>query len=160
MRYLVFLVLIFSSCARNTEDPLVAQMRLRKMQTRTYVGATAKSVAKELLAIMQDEGFMVKNVNAELGLITAERDTNIEKFSSKFWAYVFSGKQATWKKHSLIEITSNITEEKGNTKVRINLLLRVFDNFGRIVDVEQVLEEEAYVDFFNKVQRGLVTNRQ
>ncbi len=134
-------------------------MRLRKMQTRTYVGTTARSVAKELLAILQDEGFMVKNVNAELGLITAERDSNIEKFASKFWAYVFSGKQATWKKHSLVEITSNITEEKGNTKVRINLLLRVFDNFGRIVDVEQVLEEEAYVDFFNKVQRGLVSNR-
>jgi len=134
-------------------------MRLRKMQTRTYVGTTARSVAKELLAILQDEGFMVKNVNAELGLITAERDNNIEKFASKFWAYVFSGKQATWKKHSLVEITSNITEEKGNTKVRINLLLRVFDNFGRIVDVEQVLEEEAYVDFFNKVQRGLVSSR-
>lgn len=134
-------------------------MRLRKMQTRTFVGATPKAVAKELLAILQDEGFMVKNVNAELGLITAERDTNVEKFSSKFWAYILSGRQATWKKHSLVEITSNITEEKGKTKIRINLLLREFDNHGRIVDVHQVLEEEAYVDFFEKVQNGLILNR-
>lgn len=129
------------------------------MQTRTFVDTTPKAVAKELLAILQDEGFMVKNVNAELGLITAERDTNVEKFSSKFWAYILSGRQATWKKHSLVEITSNITEEKGKTKIRINLLLREFDNHGRIVDVHQVLEEEAYVDFFEKVQRGLIVNR-
>lgn len=156
MRYII-LLLLFVSCARHTEDPLVAQMQLRKMQTRTYVGTSSKAVAKELLAVLQDEGFMVKNVNAELGLITAERDTNIEKLSSKFWAYVFSGKQASWKKHSLIEITSNITEEKGKTKIRINLLLREFDNFGRIIDVHQVLEEEAYEGFFNKMQRGLIS---
>lgn len=129
------------------------------MQTRTFVGTTSKSVAKELLAILQDEGFMVKNVNAELGLITAERDTNIEKFSSKFWAYILSGRQGTWRKHSLVELTSNITEESGKTKIRINLLLRVFDNQGKIIDVHQVLEEEAYVDIFDKMQRGLIVNR-
>jgi len=127
------------------------------MQTRTYVGSNSKEVAKELLAILQDEGFMVKNVNAELGLITAERDSDIEKFRSKFWAHVFSGKQATWKKHSLVEITSNITEDKGNTKIRVNLMIRVFDNLGRVIDVHQVLDEKVYIDFFNKVQRGLVS---
>lgn len=158
LRYLILILVLFSSCARSGDDPVIAQMRLRKMQTRTFVGATAKAVSKELLAVLQDEGFIVKNVSNELGLITAERDTNIEKLSSKFWAYVFSGKKARWNKHSLIEITSNISEEPGKTKIRINLLLRVFDNLGRIVDVHQVLEEEAYIDFFNKVQRGLLVH--
>lgn len=59
----------------------------------------------------------------------------------------------------MIEITSNITEEVGKTKLRINLLVRVFDNLGRVVDVHSVEDEKVYADFFSKVQRGLVMNQ-
>ncbi len=110
-----------------------------------------------MLAVLQDEGYMVKNVSGDLGLVTAERNTHIEKFGSKFWAYVFSGKRARWKKHSLIEITSNVTEDHANTKLRINFLVRVYDNLGRVVDVHQILDEEPYTEFFNKVQKGLLS---
>lgn len=126
------------------------------MQTHTFVGHNAKTVLKEIISVLQDEGFMVKNINGEIGVLTAERDTNIEKFSSKFWAYIFSGKTARWKKQSVVELTTNITEEGEKTRVRINFLVRVFDNLGRVVDVHQVFEEEAYMDFFNKVQKGLL----
>ncbi len=126
------------------------------MQTRTFVGHDSQVVSKELLSVLQDEGYMVKNVSNDLGVITAELDTNIEKFSSKFWATVFSGKRARWKKHSVVELTTNITEKQGNTQVRVNYLMRTFDNLGRIVDVHQILEDEAYLDFFNKIQKGLL----
>ncbi len=128
------------------------------MQTRIFAGADAKTVMKEIIAVLQDEGFMIKNVSNEIGLLTAERDINIEKISSKFWAYIFSGKHARWKKHSLIEITTNVTEEQGQTKMRINFLVRVFDNLGRMIDVHQVLDEEAYQEFFNKIQKGILTS--
>ncbi|NGX37315.1 MAG: hypothetical protein K1000chlam2_00469 [Chlamydiae bacterium] len=159
MRILIlFILVIFTGCGRHSEDTVVTQMRVRTMQTRTYVGQEAKKVSKEVIAVLQDQGYMVKNISHELGVITAELDTNIEKFSSKFWSYLFSGKNARWKKHSVVEITSNITEEQGRTKVRINLLVRVFDNLGRVVNIHQILEEEAYTDFFNQVQKGLLNN--
>lgn len=126
------------------------------MQTKTFVGYDAKTVTKEIISVLQDEGFMLKNLSGDLGVITAERDSNIEKFGSKFWAYVFSGKRARWKKQSVIEVTMNITEEQGKTKVRINYLVRILDNLGRLVDVHQVYDEPIYTDFFNKVQRGLL----
>ena len=72
------------------------------MQTRSFVGYDAKTVIKEVIAVLQDEGYIVKNINTEVGLLTAECDLDIEKFSSKFWATIFSGKRARWKKHSLI----------------------------------------------------------
>lgn len=152
---LLFMLFLLASCARQ-EDPLVAQIRLRKMQSRTYVGHNAKGLIKEVMAILQDEGYMVKNVSTDIGLITAECDTNIEKFSSKFWAYLFSGRKARWKKHSVVELTANITEEENQSKIRVNYLVRVFDNRGRVVDVHQVLEDEVYLAFFNKIQRGLL----
>ena len=159
MRGLILLILIaLTSCGRHAEDSIVAQMRVRNMQSRTFAFQDSKKVSKEVIAILQDQGYMVKSVSHELGVITAELDTNIERFSSKFWAYLFSGKNARWKKHSVVEITSNITEDQGRTKVRINLLVRVFDNLGRVVNVHQILDEQAYIDFFNQLQRGLLAS--
>lgn len=129
------------------------------MQTRTFVNHDAKAVMKEVISVLQDEGFMLKNVSGELGILTAERDANIEKFSSKFWAYIFSGKRARWKKQSVLEITTNVTEDKAKTRVRINFLLRILDNLGRVVDIQQIYDEEVYNDFFNKVQKGLLANQ-
>ena len=126
------------------------------MQTRTYVGHDGRSVSNEVIQILQDEGYMVKNVSTDIGLITAELDTNIEKFGSKFWAVIFSGRNARWKKHSVIEMTANITEAESQSKIRVNYLVRVFDNLGRVIDVHQVLEDEIYIDFFNRIQRGLL----
>ncbi len=161
LRYLTLLLLcfLFSTGCSRYEDPAVAQARVRNMQTRTFVGAELTAVMKQTIATFQDEGFMVKHANTDVGLITAELDTNIERLSSKFWAHIFSGRQARWRKHSVIEITSNITEEVGKTKLRINLLVRVFDNLGRVVDVHSVEDEKVYADFFSKVQRGLVMNQ-
>jgi hypothetical protein len=152
-----FLLLLQTSCIRKQEDPVVTQMRVRAMQTRTFVGHDQKTVMKEMLAVLQDQGYIVKNVSNELGILTAELDINIEKISSKFWAYLFSGRAARWKKHSVIELTSNSFEENGNTKLRINFLIRIFDNLGRVVDVHQILEDGAYLEFFNKLQKGLLS---
>jgi hypothetical protein len=157
LRYLALITLIlFSSCAR-TVDPDVAQLHMRHLQTHTYVGYDAKTVTKEIIGSLQDEGYMIKNASHDIGLLTAEKDINIEKFSSKFFAYLFSGRKARWKKHSQLELTTNITEKGEKTKVRVNFLVRIFDNKGRIVDVKQVLDEEIYEAFFTKLQKGLLS---
>jgi len=133
-------------------------MRVRTLQTHTFVGYDTKTITKEIISTLQDDGYMIKNASTEIGLLTAEQDINIEKFSSKFFAYLFSGRRARWKKHSVVELTTNITEKEGKTKVRVNYLIRVFDNGGRVVDVHQILDEEIYTDFFTKIQKGLLTN--
>lgn len=136
-------------------DPKVVQMQKRIMQTRTYVNCDAKKVMKEVLAVLQDEGYMVKNISHDLGVITAERNFNIEKFGSKFWAYITPGK-SRWKKHTVIELTTHISEKENRVDLRVNFLVRIFDNYGRVVDVYPVLEERAYKDFFNKMQAGIL----
>ena len=159
-RILPIVLLTLVSCARNQDDSALSQMRVRSMQTHSFVGYSSREVTKEILSVLQDEGYMIKSVSSELGLLTAELDTNIEKFSSKFWSSVFKGKQARWKKHSLLEMTSNISEEGENTKVRINYLVRVYDNLGRIVDVHQIFDERAYQEFYIKVQKGLFSKQR
>lgn len=134
-------------------------MKLRKMQSRTYLGCDSRVIAKEVIQLLQDEGYMVKNVNTDIGLITAELNTNIETFGSKFWAVVFRGKRARWKKHSVVEITANISEGSNQSKIRVNYLLRIYDNLGRVVDVHQILDDEVYDDFFDRIQKGLLATQ-
>jgi len=150
------LLLLLASCTHHAENQAVAQMRVRGMQTRSFIGIEGKTVMKEVIAVLQDEGYIVKNVSHDLGLLTAELDTNIEKFASKFFAYLFSGRSARWKHRSVVEMTSNVTEEEGKSKLRINFAVRVFDNTGRVVDLHQIHDKDAYQEFFNKVQRGLI----
>ena len=129
------------------------------MQSRTYLGCDSRVIAKEVIQLLQDEGYMVKNVNTDIGLITAELNTNIETFGSKFWAVVFRGKRARWKKHSVVEITANISEVSNQSKIRVNYLLRIYDNLGRVVDVHQILDDEVYDDFFDRIQKGLLATQ-
>ena len=153
---LLLLLLLFASCARQVDDPTVATAKIRQMQTRSFVGFKSKTVMKGMVAILQDQGYIVKNVNSEVGILTAERNVDIEKFSSKFFAVLFSGSTAKWNKHCLIEMTSNLSEQEGKTQVRLNFLLRVFDNLGRVVEVKQILDEEHYISFFAELQKGLL----
>ncbi len=156
IRCFFLLLILFSSCSHQNDDPIVAQLHMRNMQTRVYVNNSTKVVVKEILNLLQDEGYIVKNVNMELGLVSAERNVDIEKFSSKFWAYVFSGKNATWKKYSILEMTTNISEHQNQSKVRVNFLLKIYDNHGRQLEVHPINDEIHYQKFFSRLQRGLL----
>lgn len=158
--FLPLFLLLLAACTRQVEDPAVAQAKIRQIQTRSFVGCESKSVMKGMVAILQDQGYSVKNVNSEIGILTAERNIDVERFSSKFFAVLFSGSKARWKKHSLVELTSNLSDQEGRTQVRITFLVRVFDNLGRVVEVKQVLEEEQYAAFFAELQKGLLLSSQ
>lgn len=155
----ILIGVFFLGCSRKQDDPIIVQMKVRTMQTRTFVGQNASSIMKEVISVLQDEGYIIKNISNDLGILTAERNIHIEKFSSKFWAFVFSGRKGRWKKYSLMELNSNVTEEQGRAKLRLNFLIRIYDNLGRVVDVHQILDDEAYLDFFNKVQKGLLSKQ-
>lgn len=156
-RYLLIpLLLLIAACTRQVEDPAIVQAKTRQIQTRSFVGRDAKTVMKEMVAILQDQGYSVKNVNSEIGILTAERNVDIERFSSKFFAVLFSGSSARWRKHSLVEMTSNLSDQEGRTQVRITFLVRVFDNLGRVLEVKQVVDEEHYEAFFAELQKGLL----
>jgi len=161
MRLLTLLVLpllLLTSCAR-IEDPDIVQLRRRATQTHTYIGHSPKAVMQEVIAVLQDSGYIIKNVSPELGVITAEFDHDIEKFSSKFWSTVFSGRDARWKKHATFEMNSMLIEEEGRVRLRVNFLVREFDNTGRLLKIDPIEDEEAYQLFFAKVQKGLLHSR-
>lgn len=57
----------------STTIPRKTALEIREMQTRTFETTDTKMVMKAVLNVLQDEGYIVKNANIDLGLITADK---------------------------------------------------------------------------------------
>ena len=154
------LAMVTSSCTYHSPGDEMTQLQIRELQTRTFAAIEAKKVLKEMMNVMQDDAYMVKNANVELGLLTGEKDVDVENGWNKAMSIFASGQNATWQKNQVIEISANVTQFGDDTRVRVNIQRKLFDNFGRVMKVQQIYDAAAYQDFFDKVHKGLFIQQQ
>jgi hypothetical protein len=154
------LSLFVFSCASKVAVPQKTQLQIRQFQTRVYDTKNTKMVMKALLNVLQDDGFIVKNAVVDLGLMTAEKEVDVESSGAKYFAIFFMGANASWEKSMILEATANVSEFGEQTKVRMSFQAKVLDNTGRVVSVEQVQDEKYYQDFFSKVDKGIFIEKE
>lgn len=163
--------IFLSSCATTPTTPPQTQLQIREYQTRTYDTKDVKLVMKAMLNALQDDSFIVKNADADLGLLTATKEVDIEGKESGWEAFAtalsainagLSGKanDATWKKCQIIECSANISEFGEQTKIRINFQAKVLDNKGGIVEVRQIEDPTYYQNFFSKVDKSIFIQKE
>jgi hypothetical protein len=140
----VALALPLGACATVQESSLPryagSPLELRQAQSRTFETADARLVLKAALSVLQDEGFVIREANAELGLVTAvmersKRSTNHALRVVK-WILVPS----TWgaslllpdgrTEVSAVEANVNVTRDATRTRVRISLVSKVSGRSG------------------------------
>jgi hypothetical protein len=136
------------------EEPMT-QLQIREIQTRSFDNKDAKSVLKEMLNVLQDDAFIVKHANLELGLLSGEKDVDIDNGWNQFFSVMRNGQQQSYPKNVVIEVSANVTQFGNDTRVRANFQKKVFDNFGRVIRVVQIYDQSYYQEFFNKVHKGL-----
>lgn len=155
-----FLAFLFAfGCA--TAPPIQkTQLQIREFQTRTYDTNDVKLVMKAMLNVLQDEGYIVKNAVPELGLLTAEKQADVESKTEAFFAAFFAGAQARWKKACFIECSANVSEHGKQTRVRVNFQSKILDNKGGIVELKQIEDEKYYQDFFSRVDKGIFIQKE
>ena len=76
-RFLNFIVILifFNACSSSTSSTRT-QLEIREYQTKFFEIQDKNIIMKALLNTLLDEGYIIKNVNNELGVITAEKSTN------------------------------------------------------------------------------------
>ncbi|MBS0650378.1 MAG: hypothetical protein JSR93_04380 [Verrucomicrobia bacterium] len=148
------LALFCTGCHNGSDEPLT-QLQIREIQSRTFAARDAKVVIKEMINVLQDDAFIVKHANLELGLLSAEKDIDVENGWSRFFSVMASSRDARWKKNCLVEISANVTQFGDETRVRVNFQQKLFDNFGRVMKVHPIYDVEYYQEFFSKVSKGL-----
>lgn len=146
-----------SACFRfGAPAPAKTQLEVRQMQTYVFDVSDFKLVMKAMLNVLQDEGYVVKNVHLDLGFLTSTKEVDVEGSGTRFWTSLFGMYPDTrWQKTNVIDATANITEFGKQTKVRVNFQIKQLDNFGNVITVSQVQNPDFYQDFFSKVSKSI-----
>jgi hypothetical protein len=154
--------LILSACATGPKQPPKSQLQVREMQTRTYDVRDMKLVMKAMLNVLQDDDFIVRQANSELGFINATKDVDLGNRGGEFFFH-FNGiglAQPAVDRNAVIDCTANVSEFGKGVRVRINFQSKVMDSRGAVSNVQTIQEDKYYQDFFSKVDKGIFLQKE
>jgi hypothetical protein len=155
-------VCFFSACSFAPPKPPLTQLQIREMQTRSYENKKSnfKQIMKAMINVLQDDGFIIKNADKELGFVTAEKEVDLGTGWGSVFAGSFHGQQARYSKNTITACSANITEVGSQVKVRAVFQNKTMDNFGAVSSVYQINDLKYYQDFFTKVDKSLYLESQ
>ena len=154
----VALALLLGACASVPDSAGVrvpqSPLEMRQAQSRTFETADTRLVLKAALNVLQDQGFVIRHADAELGIVTAvmewrsrtpNRGLRVLKWVTVVPTYgasllIPSGRTEV----SAIEANVNVTPEAAKTRVRISLVSRVTGKNGEVLRVSPVDDPLAY----------------
>lgn len=152
------LALLLGACASVPDSAGVrvpqSPLELRQAQSRTFETGNPRLVLKAALNVLQDQGFVIRHADADLGIVTAvmewrsrqpNKGLRVLKWVAAVPTYgasllVPSGRT----EFSAIEANVNVTPEGSNTRVRISLVSKVTAKNGEVVSVSPVDDMLAY----------------
>jgi len=158
--FLLLIAILVIACVPAATTPPKTQLEIREFQTRTYETNDSRMVMKSLLNVLQDDGYIVKNANAELGLLSATKEVDVMNKGEAALLTFLAGHQARYKKNSIVECSCNVGEFGKLTRVRVNFQLKIMDNKGAVMKVETIEDAIFYQEFFAKVDKGIYIGKQ
>ena len=156
----ILLCMITFGCATTDVNTQKSQLQIREFQTRAYDTNDTKMVMKAMLNVLQDDGYIVKNAVVDMGLLSAEKSVDIQNRGEAFLVQFFGGQNAVYKKASIIECSANVSEYGKECRVRVNFQVKIMDNKGGIMKIEQINDAKYYQDFFSKVDKGIFIQKE
>lgn len=162
LRTLLLTLLTLSACSFTPPKPPMSQLEVREMQTRAYEKKKISftQVMKAVINVLQDDGFIIKNADRELGFITAEKEDDVSSGWEAALGFTLNGQQTRYNKNAVTACSVNITEIGPQVRVRSIFQRKVMDNFGAVASVRQIDNPVFYRDFFSRVDKGLFLEGQ
>ena len=168
------LALLLSACATVQESAVprlpLAPLEMRQAQTRTFDSTDARLVLKAALNVLQDEGYVIREANADLGLVTGvmewrSRQPNqglrVLKWVAALPTYGASLLVPTGRtEFSTLEANVNVTQEAAGTRVRVSLVARVTEKNGTVRSVRPVDDPQAYQALLARLDKAVYLQRE
>ncbi len=155
-------VCLCASCASDGDGDagldLQSQAAVRNFQTRSYEVADQALVMKAMINVLQDLNFIVKTADAQLGVITAEKWSNIPH--SRKEIKKAKKEETTLAEAAVLECTANVSAFGKETRVRATFQQRVVGPGGTVMNVTRVEDAAFYQEFFAKVDKSIFLQRE
>jgi len=150
-------ILILGACV--APPPQKTQLEIREIQTRSYNTQDAKLVMKAVMHTLQDDNFIIKQANVDLGLLTAQKEVDLS--SGGFSTFLGSGSsEMRYRNNAITEASANISEFGDQIRVRINFQHKVLDNKGVSMSIKQIQDARFYQNFFSKVDKSVFFGKE
>ncbi len=83
--FFIPLMLILGACTTTAPKPEIkkTQLEIRELQTRSYDTKDVKLVMKAVMHALQDDNFIIQQANIDLGLLTAQKEVDLEKVAEE-----------------------------------------------------------------------------
>lgn len=170
----VALALLLGACASMPDSAGVRvpgeSLAWRQAQSRSFETADSRLVLKAALNVLQDEGFVIRHADAELGLVTAVLEWRSRQPSRGLRALKWLAVVPTYgaslllptgrTEFSAIEANVNVTPEAERTRVRVSLVTKVTDRDGAVRSVAPVDDPLAYQRLLAGLDRAVFLERE
>ena len=137
-----------------------SQLEMRQMQTREFDTTNTKLALKAMLNVLQDDNFIVEQINTEMGFFKATKTMGTEDTDARFWGTFWHGSDAEWVKNSVVDCTANVTPFGKQIRVRVNFQVKELNNKGAVERAHVVDNPEFYQAFFSKVSKGIFIEKE
>jgi len=139
------------------ERPM-SQMEARSFQTRAYETEDTRLVMKALINALQDMGLIIKTADADLGLLTAEKWTNVPHTKKEIRKA--QKKELALASSVVLECTANVSPFGNSTRVRIVFQQKTLDGAGAVLQANMIQDPGFYQDFFSRVSKSVFLQQE
>jgi len=148
-----------SSVPRDAFELPPSTIEDRMLQSRVFTTTNEASLLSASASVLQDLGYVIEEVSAGLGLLTASKEVSAVDGGQIAWAVVAAvfGVPAAIDGSQKVNVCLVIhprQEDPGASVARITLQRTVFDISGTINRMETLREPSLYQDFFDKLTRA------
>ena len=161
MRWFIPLVAlaVVSGCAgRRVDTTAVSALQIREFQTRTYETNDGNMVTRAVLNALQDEAFIIKTANVDIGLIVAAKEVSVGPSFRE--SHPFAMGAPDLKDTLTSECSANVSPFGTQTKVRVNCQVKL-SKFGMAAEeVRPVDDPQFYRAFCEKVDKSIFIQKE
>jgi hypothetical protein len=171
---LVLLTLVTGGCASSGTPPVrlapPSPLGLRQAQSRSFENADPKVVLKAAMNVLQDEGYVIQQANAELGLVTGVLQWRSSQENSGLKVLKWVAALPTYgasllvpsgrTEFSSVEASVNVTPESGGARLRISLFSKIVDKKGAVRSSEPVLDAQLYQSLLARFDKAVFLQKE
>ena len=166
--YVVILLSIFiASCGTIPKDALKLtqkNLELRQIQQKEYSDVKERQALIASANVLQDIGFIIKESEADLGLLVAEKDRDATDGGQIVLAILVAalgGGNAAIDRNQKIRVSLITRIRKNNSiLVRVSFQRIVWNTNNHISKMEYIKDKQIYQDFFAKLDKSIFLAKQ
>lgn len=164
--FLLISVVLFAGCSVSHQNLYTLDsdyLERRNIETRVFETQDEASLLSACAQVLQDLGYSIKESNVKLGMLTADKNRDVNSKAGKVALTALSvasilanGNDTTYEdvQKFYVNIVTTPTKEK-TIKVRVLFTRRSWDNHGNIFKVEKITDNKIYQQFFDKLSQSI-----